>query len=152
MNLADEFSKYNYILSDTIHPRVLRLILDKDKNYPFIDLFLYNKPNTNDINKKVVRCLPHKMYGDNILCNDNCCYPDKSVEWWWKNAYSINDIYPRKLYKVNNIFLYGPNNPMPYIIGWYGKEALKTYTFTHSHNGTNKKTYTFNYDQIKHLL
>ena len=154
MSLVNEFSKYGYLLSDTIHPRVLRVVLDKEKKYPFIDLFLYDDPDPNDNNNKLVRCLPQNNEDINIgiTCNKNqCCYPDRSVSWWWKNSYSVDDIFPRKLYKVDNIELYGPNNPIPYIEGWYGKEAINTYKFTHDHNGENKQEYTFTPKEIEDI-
>lgn len=151
MTLVNEFDKYGYLLSETIHPRVLRVILDKQKNYPFIDIFLYDEPDPDNNDNKVIRCLPinYENLNIGITCNKNqCCYPDKTIEWWWQNAYSINDIYPRKLYKVNNLELWGPNNPIPYIEGWYGKDALNTYKFTHDHNGENKNEYIFTPKEI----
>jgi phosphorylcholine metabolism protein LicD len=154
MTLVDEFSKYGYLLSETIHPRVLRVILDKEKNYPFIDLFLYDDPDVDDNNNKVIRCLPKNVEDlpNGITCNKNqCCYPDRSVTWWWQNSYSVDDIHPRKLYKVNDIELWGPSNPIPYIEGWYGKDALNTYKFTHDHNGENKKEYTFTPEEIEDI-
>ena len=154
MSLVNEFAKHGYLLSETIHPRVLRVVLDKKKNYPFIDIFLYDDPNPNDNNNRIVRCLPknNEDIKNGITCNKNqCCYPDRSIDWWWKNSYTVNDIHPRKLYKVNDIYLYGPNNPIPYIEGWYGKEALNTYKFTHDHNGENKQEYTFTPKEIEDI-
>ena len=155
METSKEFEKYGYLLSDnTTNPRVIRLILDKQDNYPFIDLFLYDEPEPNDNNNKVVRCLPKNFenVSEGITCNKNsCCYPSRSVDWWWKNSYSVDDIHPRKLYKVNNIKLWGPNNPIPYIEGWYGKDALNTFKFTHDHNGENKKEYTFTPEEIEDI-
>lgn len=152
MSLANEFSKYGYSLEQ--YPFLLRVILDKKKNFPFIDLFLYDEPDLNNNNNRIIRCLPQNNEDAKlgITCNKNqCCYPDRSNLWWWKNSYSVSDIFPRKLYKVNDIQLYGPNNPIPYIEGWYGKDAINTYKFTHDHNGDNKKEYTFTPKEIEDI-
>lgn len=156
MSLASEFDKYGFVLSDTVHPRVLRLLLDKQKQYPFIDLFLYEPPYQESNNNRVVRCLPENKEDINngVTCDKNsCCYPDRSVDWWWKNSYNVNDLFPRKIYKLNDIEVWGPNNPIPYIKGWYGEDAVNTYTFTYSHdeNWQDKKEYTFSPREIEEI-
>jgi len=156
MSLANEFAKYGYELSDTVHPRVLRLLLDKNKKYPFIDLFLYEQPYPEANNNRIIRCLPENKENINngIKCDKNsCCYPDHSVTWWWQNSYKLDNLHPRKIYKLNDIEVWGPNNPIPYIVGWYGKEAINTYKFTYSHdeNMQDKKEYTFSPREIEEI-
>ncbi len=149
MGLKSEFEQKGYELSDTIHPRVARLILNPKTKYPFIDLFLYNKPtNQND---KLFRCLPKTVKIDGVICSESCCYLEKSVDWWWKNAYIMKDIFPRKLLKLGSIDVWGPNNPYPYIDGWYGSDALTTYKFTHDHNGENKTEHLFMKNEIDRM-
>jgi phosphorylcholine metabolism protein LicD len=143
LNLKNEFIKLGHDIKQL--DRLLRIYCIKGKKYPFIDLFINDtitniKPKYNKFvkNNDLIRCTctfkPSKF-----KCIDNCCVYPKNVKWWWKYNFKLNDLLPRKKYKLNEITLYGPNNPYPYIFTWYGINALNTYMFTHNHKSNKKK-------------
>jgi phosphorylcholine metabolism protein LicD len=67
--------------------------------YPFIDIFLVNK------------------------FDDTYHYSSKYVQRVWPNYYhKSEDLFPLKLYKFSTFYLYGPQNPTPYLTRSYGAD------------------------------
>lgn len=145
MNLRKDFWKFGHDIKRM--DRLLRIFCIKGRNYPFIDLFINDQINNSLLDPKyrklvrnndLIRCTG-TLKPEKYECIGDCCVYPGSVKWWWKYNFRINDLFPRKKYKLNNITLYGPNNPYPYINTWYGKSALNTYKFTHNHKSHKKK-------------
>lgn len=47
--------------------------------------------------------------------------------------HKISEIFPLKLYKFGNFFVYGPNNPEPYLLSCYGAD-WQDYAFVFNHS------------------
>lgn len=156
LKLRNEFLKLGHEIKKM--DRLLRIYCIKGKKYPFIDLFI-NKQINNLLNPKyfklnsthdLIRCTSE--YNTNKYeCIDTCCTYPRNFNFWWRYNFKMNNIYPRKKYKLNEITLYGPNNPYPYIFAWYGLSALKTYKFTHNHKSVKQKQITLSKEEYNKL-
>lgn len=115
--LENEFKKFNLKI---VKSWKLYKISINDKL--FIDIFF-----TNIIDNKIVRA---------SLIN---YVPDESSEWWWKYFnYNVNDVYPLRKFKFNNLSLWGPKNPNVLLVQWYGKDYLNN---CKTHYLKNHETY-----------
>ena len=126
------FNKLGHDLGSGADGRVLRIFCKKGEQFPFIDLFIHQKEEDG----LIYRCLPGKQadYVATISCPNSCCQlPKKQWHWWAKYQHTHKTLLPRKLYKFSGLELWGPNNPMPYIKGWYGVNAVQNPLRTHTH-------------------
>ena len=111
-NLKREFNRLGYDISRflcgyKIFPIGGQHIPGKVYKFPFIDVFIVDK------------------------FNDKYTYVSERCRKIWPNAYNkINDLFPLKRVKFNNITLNSPNNPISYLDRYYGnwrKVAYKNY-------------------------
>ena len=140
--LRDYFFKNGFLLVKEW--KLLRLFAGTSMTGPFVDLFIL------DISKeRTVRCMTTN--NTKHECDNNCCFLKRSNKWWWDEYFNKNNINPRKLYKLNNLKVYGPNNPRAYLIRDYGKDYLTTFKVTHSHFKNNFTKCEFSKEQLSDI-
>ena len=114
----NELDKNNMIISKPLSISFGYKIFIKNKEFPFIDIFIYTKENNKIIFK----------YD----------YPKNQ----WPNEYFYyNELYPLKKYNFGNLQLYGPNQSKNYLKRSYGWTCF--YFIINMHNHTNKFYYKF---------
>lgn len=140
--LKDYFLKNGFLLEKKW--KLLRLFAGKSNKDPFIDIFVW------DISKnRTVRCILKNQ--NKYECENNCCFLKRSNSWWWGEYFNKVDLNPRKIYKLNDIKVYGPKNPHRYLVNTYGKKYLTTFKATHSHFKDGYKKCEFDKDQLKKM-
>lgn len=95
------------------------LVPNHDYSYPFLDVFIYEKT-------------PENIYSLKTL----------QARQTWSNAYYKGDeIFPLKLYQFKDFKLYGPQNPLPYLIRQYGPDwdTVAYHDYDHQNNKPIKK-------------
>lgn len=101
-------------------------------NYPFVDIFV------------------SKYFGDKIA------YKNEQCRKLWPNEYIYKqELYPLKLYKFGDLYLYGPNKPYNYINRYFGDYWHTDAEIITSHilgNNLDKVEFTINdYNKINNL-
>jgi lipopolysaccharide cholinephosphotransferase len=117
LKLKEPLAKMGYRLVTTWK---LDRIHCTDKEIPFIDIF-YIEFDKKGVSKRCTLKGPE--------CNSI------NEAWWWKHQPTRTELFPRKLYKFNNITLYGPYNPIAVLNKEYGKSYLtqcKTHNWDHN--------------------
>lgn len=100
-------------------------IFIKNKKFPFIDIFIYEKI---------------------ILSNNKSKYVFKYEypKITWPNEFFYkNELYPLKKYKFGNLELIGPNNSTNYLARSYGRSCFYFIINNHNHHPDNKKYVKF---------
>lgn len=98
--------------------------------YPFIDIFCYKKEGERYImNREDIR------------------------EVWPNEYYSIDELFPLKLYKFGNMFLPGPNYPLDYLDRMYPNwQNIGKHTFDHKEDKGTDIVVELDYDNPTHKL
>jgi hypothetical protein len=110
--------QYDYQVDNTY--KLSRILFqDSNSNY-FMDIFF-----VENINNKIVRT--YTFDSDKILDSYKEYFLEKSeeTEWWW-NGFDFDHelINQRKKYIYDDMFLWGPKNPLPLLTHWYGPDCL----------------------------
>jgi lipopolysaccharide cholinephosphotransferase len=113
----DDLKSHNLKITKSYHCYKIKYIKFKNNSNIFIDLFSYSKLNNNIIH-----------------------YSQKRTRNNWKNGwFNYNELYPLKIYYLDNVLVYGPQNPTPYFERHFGKN-WEIPISTHGH------AYIFNMD------
>jgi lipopolysaccharide cholinephosphotransferase len=106
--LSDEFAKYGFILSKSLH---LRLYPSATQFYPFVDLFGYvlHSDQTLRFDSEQLRLFFHKFY-------------------WLPE-----EVNPLIRVKLGPIVVNAPNSMMRYLYAGYGEDCMKKATFQKHH-------------------
>tara|TARA_Y100000389_G_C17423342_1_gene498078 strand:+ start:82 stop:801 length:720 start_codon:yes stop_codon:yes gene_type:complete len=86
-----------------------------DKSRIFIDLFSYSKFESSVDNNNIIH------------------FTEKKAREIWSYFFYENELYPLQIMYLDNIPVFGPNNPIPCLERSYGKDWM-TPIFTHSHS------------------
>jgi len=151
LSLSSYFSRHGFTMRKSW--KIVRIYFDDSVGYSnpaFIDLFVWdivgNKSQRVIIEKNLYKNLNFNNYPSlaelkmkyKIECRKNkprFCYI-KYNRWWERTGGTripISNLMPRKLYRLNDLYLYGPNNPIVYLEDSYGKNWNKEYKITHKH-------------------
>jgi len=110
--------QYGYKIENT-HKLSRILFQDEKLNY-FIDIFF-----VENINNKIVRT--YTFDSDKIQDSYQEYFLEKKpeTEWWWHDYdYNAKLLDERKKYIYDDMFLWGPKNPLPLLTHWYGPDFL----------------------------
>lgn len=104
----------------------LKKFMNKGLNRP--DMYreaskTYNKPKKQQYYKYTFPSLDIFV---STINKDRIEYVGSHHRLWpkeWKNlSFSKKELFPLKKYKFSNFYVYGPNNPIPYLNNWYGDD------------------------------
>jgi hypothetical protein len=124
--------QYGYQIDNT--PKLSRVLFQNMNSNYFIDIFF-----VENIKNKIVRT--YTFDSDKILDSYQEYFLERKPEfaWWW-NGFDFDPelIKERKKYIYDDMFLWGPKNPIPILESWYGPDFL---TICKTHYLQNHETY-----------
>jgi phosphorylcholine metabolism protein LicD/ubiquinone/menaquinone biosynthesis C-methylase UbiE len=142
INLKEAFERRNYDFSlcpkYTVAGRPTFFKISSRKGIPINDSWFYRYP-----------WLDVMVYADD---EDRIRYhPQGAFGVLWKHAYYLRDeLFPLKMYKLGNLSVVGPNNPIPFLNRLYPKWQT-TYLF-YAHKENNFKKVQLNFFCIENQL
>ena len=110
--------QYGYQIDNT--EKLSRILFQPEKSNYFIDIFF-----VENINGKIVRTYTHDA--DKIQNEYQEYYLEKKLEnaWWWHDYdFDAKLLEGRKKYIYDDMFLWGPKNPLPLLTHWYDTDFL----------------------------
>jgi hypothetical protein len=110
--------KYGYQIDNTY--KLSRILFQPENLNYFIDIFF-----VENINNKIVRT--YTFDDDKLLDSYQEYYLEKNLDntWWWHDYdFDAKLLEERKKYIYDDMFLWGPKDPLPLLTHWYGTDFL----------------------------
>jgi len=112
------YGLYAYWAGYKIYPLRGKLLHNKDYKYPFVDIFLVSRQKCP---KHVGQCYYYN-------------YDKNEVKKIWDKHYHLeSNLFPLKKYLFHDFYLFGPNNPVPYLDRAYGQNWQTKAVITYDH-------------------